>query len=88
MCYDLALAARLDAIADAFAEMEVDPGLYRSYESFLHTQAQAHRKHPIVLFEEGYKLKPFEWGVIADYMNTHHTWMKYKIILVLRTGRT
>ena len=33
--------------------------------------AQAYRKYPIIIFEDNnYKLKEFEWGVIADYMNT------------------
>lgn len=70
MCYDLALAARLDALLQAVSDINVDAhGI--AFEPSLHTQAQAHRRHPVLLFEDGrYKLKLFEWGVIADYMNT------------------
>ncbi len=37
----------------------------------MHVQAQAYRKHPVVVEEENtYKVRLFEWGVIAGYMNT------------------
>lgn len=71
MCYDISFAARLDKIAQDFPGIETDPSLKRDEDMLLHVQAQAHRRYPVIIFENAnYQLKPFEWGVIADYMNT------------------
>ncbi|GAA4743195.1 SOS response-associated peptidase [Flavisolibacter ginsenosidimutans] len=71
MCYDISFAARFDKIIRDIPGIEVDPSLRRDEDMLLHVQAQAHRKYPVVIFENAnYKLKPFEWGVIAEYMNT------------------
>jgi putative SOS response-associated peptidase YedK len=40
------------------------------FEPTFHQVAQAFGKWPVVLNDDGYKIKIFEWGVIADYMNT------------------
>lgn len=71
MCYDISFAARLDAVLQRFPGAEMDPALRRDEAMLLHVQAQAHRRYPVVIFDEAqYKLRPFEWGVIAEYMNT------------------
>lgn len=71
MCYDVSLATRLAPIVQRLPGVEVDPLLQRDDYLLPHVQAQAHRKYPVVVFDDArYKLKPFEWGVIADYMNT------------------
>lgn len=71
MCYDISFGARLDKIVQRFPGVLTDPSLQRDEDMLLHVQAQAHRKYPVVIFDDAqYKLKPFEWGVIAEYMNT------------------
>ena len=40
------------------------------FEPTYHRVAQSFGLWPIVINEDGYKIKLFEWGVIADYMNS------------------
>jgi putative SOS response-associated peptidase YedK len=40
------------------------------FDPTYHRVAQAFGEWPVVINEDGYKVKLFEWGVIADYMNT------------------
>lgn len=43
-----------------------------------HSVAQAYQKWPIVINENGLKIKLFEWGLIADYMNTPDKIKQYR----------
>ena len=43
-----------------------------------HRIAQSFTRWPVVINEGGYKIKLFEWGVIADYMNTPEKIKKYR----------
>jgi putative SOS response-associated peptidase YedK len=71
MCYDISFSSNIELIADYLPGLVIDPQLSIDFDTTIHVQAQAYRKYPIILFEDGqYKLKTFEWGVIADYMNT------------------
>ena len=71
MCYDISYRITLESIEDYFGNIEIDPQLDIDFSVSIHVLAQAYKKHPIVIFEDGkYKLKAFEWGVIADYMDT------------------
>jgi putative SOS response-associated peptidase YedK len=71
MCYDISFSTTIEMVTDYIPDLVVDPQLDMAYDMNLHVQAQAYRKYPIVIQEEGIrKLKAFEWGVIADYMNT------------------
>lgn len=71
MCYDISFSSNIELIADYLPGMVIDPQLSIDFDTTIHVQAQAYRKYPIILFEDDqYKLKTFEWGVIADYMNT------------------
>lgn len=71
MCYDISYKITLDSIEEYFGEIEQDAQLDIDFETSIHVLAQSHRPYPIILFEDGkYKVKPFEWGVIAEYMNT------------------
>jgi putative SOS response-associated peptidase YedK len=71
MCYDISYSSDLTLITDYLPDLVIDPQLFIDFDTFMHVQAQAYRKYPIIIFEDGeYKLKLFEWGVIADYMNT------------------
>jgi putative SOS response-associated peptidase YedK len=71
MCYDISFSAGVELITDYFPALAVDPQVDFDFGYYIHVQAQAFAKYPVVLFDHGqYQLKSFEWGVIADYMNT------------------
>lgn len=71
MCYDISFSTTIEMVTDYIPDLVIDPQIGMEYDMNLHAQAQAFRKYPIVIFEDGkYKLKLFEWGVIADYMDT------------------
>ncbi len=71
MCYDISFSSNIELIADYIPGMVIDPQLSIDFDTTIHVQAQAFRKYPIILFEDdAYKMRMFEWGVIADYMNT------------------
>lgn len=71
MCYDISFSSNIELIADYLPELVFDPQLSIDFDSYIHVQAQAFRKYPVIIHDDGeYKLKLFEWGVIADYMNT------------------
>jgi putative SOS response-associated peptidase YedK len=48
------------------------------FEPTYHKVAQSFSKWPIVLQEDGIKLRSFEWGLIADYMNTPEKVKEYR----------
>jgi len=50
--------------------LNIKPGITIQFEPTFHKVAQSFSKWPVVINEDGYKIKLFEWGVIADYMNT------------------
>lgn len=71
MCYDISFSTTIETIADYLPEIELPPQLGFDFDSSLHVLAQSYQKYPVIIQEDGrYKLKEFEWGVIADYMNT------------------
>jgi putative SOS response-associated peptidase YedK len=59
--------SNIKLVAD-FMNIKVDNSI--QFEPTYHKVAQAFSKWPVVINEGGYKIKLFEWGVIADYMNT------------------
>lgn len=71
MCYDISFSSNIQLITDYLPDVVIDSQLSIDFDLFIHVMAQAYRKYPVIIFEDGtYKLKPFEWGVIPDYMNT------------------
>lgn len=48
------------------------------FEPTYHKVAQSFSKWPVVINENGYKVRLFEWGVIADYMNTPEKIKEYR----------
>ncbi|MHA4807033.1 SOS response-associated peptidase [Flavitalea flava] len=71
MCYDISYTSGIELITDYLPGLHIEEQLNIPFELFDHVQAQSYRKYPVILFEAGeYKLRSFEWGVIADYMNT------------------
>lgn len=49
-----------------------------AFEPTFHKVAQSFCKWPVVINETGYKLKLFEWGLVADYMNTPEKIKEYR----------
>ena len=71
MCYDISFSTTIEMVTDYIPDLVVDPQIGIDYDMNVHVMAQAYRKYPVIIFEEAhYKLKPFEWGVIPDYLNT------------------
>jgi putative SOS response-associated peptidase YedK len=71
MCYDISFSTTIETITDYLPDIEIDPQIGFDFTSAIHVLAQSYRKYPVIIQEDGkYKLKEFEWGVIADYMNT------------------
>lgn len=71
MCYDISFSSGIELITDYLPGIAIDTQLHIDFDTTLHVQAQAYRKYPVIIFEDGrYKVQVFEWGVIADYMNT------------------
>lgn len=50
--------------------MNINVDNHIQFEPTYHKVAQSFSKWPVVVKEGTYKIKIFEWGVIADYMNT------------------
>lgn len=71
MCYDISFSSNIQLITDYLPDLVLDGQLPIDFDFTMHVMAQAYRKYPVIIFEDDtYKLKPFEWGVIADYMDT------------------
>lgn len=71
MCYDISFSSNIQLITDYLPGLVIDSQLSIDFDTTIHVQAQAYRKYPVIINDDGaYKLKTFEWGVIADYMNT------------------
>jgi len=71
MCYDISFTTTIETVLDYLPDLVIDPQIQLDYNSYEHVMAQAFRKYPVVLAEDGIrKMKLFEWGVIAEYMNT------------------
>ena len=71
MCYDISFTSTIELITDYLPGLVIDPQIQIDYDTSVHVLAHAYRKYPVIIFDDNqYKLKPFEWGLIADYMNT------------------
>lgn len=71
MCYDISFAAGVGMVADYIPGLYIEPEMMQGYDHSHHVIAQAFRKYPVVIMHDGqYRLVPFEWGVIPDYMDT------------------
>lgn len=71
MCYDISFTVSIEKVSDYLPGLIIDPDMDIDPELHMHVQAQAYRKFPVIILEDGrYKLKQFEWCVIPPYMNT------------------
>ena len=76
MCYDMSFFSNIKLISDY---LSLDEPLTVEFEPTWHRVAQAFGPWPVIMREEAtYKLKLFEWGVIADYMNTPEKIKEYR----------
>lgn len=75
MCYDMSFFSNISLIADY---LYIKEPLTVHFDPTYHRVAQAFGEWPVVTNENGYKVKLFEWGVIADYMNTTEKIKKYR----------
>lgn len=73
MCYDISYSIKQESIEEYLGiDIQFDPAQMEfDFDASIHVLAQAFKKGLIILNDEGqYKGKYFEWGVIANYMNT------------------
>src|SRR6476646_9717201 len=71
MCYDISFSTTIEMVTDYIPGIIADPQININFDMNVHVQAQAYKKYPVILNEEGvYKLKLLEWGIIPEYMNT------------------
>ena len=75
MCYDMSFFSNIRLVSDY---LQIPPSNTISFTPTYHQVAQAFGKWPVVTNEDGLKVKLFEWGVIADYMNTKEKIKEYR----------
>lgn len=71
MCLDIAFYSALQLIDDTFPELVHDSEIRFDLDMGMHFMALGHNRYPVIVYEKGaYHLKNFEWGIIAEYMDT------------------
>lgn len=71
MCLDIAYYSALELIDGHFPDLLNDRRILFDPEQYIHVMAMAHLPYPVILFEDGkYRCRYFEWGIIAEYMDT------------------
>ncbi|MGZ5190712.1 MAG: SOS response-associated peptidase [Flavisolibacter sp.] len=71
MCYDISFSTTIEMVTDYIPDLIVDPQIGIDYNMNPHIMAQAFKKYPVIIYEDGkYKAKLFEWGIIPEYMDT------------------
>ena len=75
MCYDMSFFSNLQTVADY---MNTSGPLQVDFTPTWHQVAQSYTGWPVVINEEGYRIRIFEWGLIAPYMNTPEKLKQYR----------
>jgi putative SOS response-associated peptidase YedK len=75
MCYDMSFFSNLQTIADY---MQISGPLQEQFTPTWHQVAQSYTGWPVVMNEDGYRIRIFEWGLIAPYMNTPEKVKQYR----------
>ena len=75
MCYDMSFFSNIKLIAD-YLNIKNDPSLH--FDPTYHKVAQSFTQWPVVINDNGLAVKLFEWGLIADYMNTPEKISEYR----------
>ena len=83
MCYDISLYTAPDLISNYLPEIQFVPLEPLAFESIFHIQGHAYQFHPVLLSEDGHiKMKMFEWGLIASYMNTPEKIKENRVLML------
>ncbi len=75
MCYDMSFFSNIKLISD-YLDLAATESLH--FEPTYHKVAQSFCPWPVVINDDGYKIRLFEWGVVADYMNTPEKIKEYR----------
>src|SRR5579863_8439167 len=71
MCLDISFYSALQLIDDYFPNLTHDGEINFDLELGAHFMALGHNRYPVIVFErDRYRRKYFEWGIIAEYMDT------------------
>lgn len=71
MCLDIAFYSALQLIDNYFPDLQHDGEFPFDLQMGMHFMALGYNRYPVVTWQEGhYHRKHFEWGIIAEYMNT------------------
>jgi putative SOS response-associated peptidase YedK len=71
MCLDISYYSALQLIDDYFPDLIHDGDIPFDLDMGIHFMALGHSRYPVITFENGrYHRKYFEWGIIAEYMDT------------------
>src|SRR5258708_26338796 len=71
MCLDISYYSALSLIDDYFPDLIHDGEIDFSPDRGVHFMAMGHNRYPVVIQQDDrYHRKHFEWGIIAEYMNT------------------
>lgn len=84
MCHDISFSATtIELVTDYLPNLLHADQLQLDWETAIHHIAQAHKPQPVIINENGLmKLKTFEWGLIAPYMNTPEKIKQYRNSMV------
>ena len=71
MCLDISFYSALELIDNYFPDLIHDGEIPFDLDMGMHFMALGHNRYPVVIFDNGhYHRKYFEWGIIAEYMDT------------------
>ena len=71
MCLDIAFYSALQLIDDYFPNLIHDGDIHFDLDMGMHFMALGYNRYPVITMEHGqYHRKYFEWGIIAEYMDT------------------
>lgn len=71
MCLDISFYSALQLIDDYFPDLVHDGEINFDLDMGIHFMALGHNRYPVITFEgDHYHRKHFEWGIIAEYMDT------------------
>jgi putative SOS response-associated peptidase YedK len=81
MCHDLSFTANtVEFITDILPNIFIDTQALMDFETTDHVLSMSHRKALVIINKDKIpQLKQFEWGLIADYMNTTEKVKQYRI---------
>jgi putative SOS response-associated peptidase YedK len=78
MCYDMSFFCNIKLVTDYLPSIQ---HATLQFEPTYHRVAQAFGEWPVVINEDGLKVRLFEWGLIADYMNTPEKVKEYRMAM-------